>query len=48
MTHTIDLSMGGNSQDGKYSLSLSLFVSFHGDRDSKIAFRELGGNPFEK
>ena len=32
--------MGQNFQDGKYSLSVSLFVSFHGDLESKWAIWE--------
>ena len=32
--------MGQNYQDGKYSLSVSLYVSFHGDLESKFA---IGG-----
>ena len=32
--------MGEIYQDGKYALSVSLFVSFCGDLESKWAFRE--------
>ena len=32
--------MGQNYQDGKYALSVSLFVSFHGDLESKWAIWE--------
>ena len=33
----IKLYMGQNYQDVKYALSVSLFVSFHGDLESKIS-----------
>ena len=32
--------MSQNYQDGKYALSMSLFVSFHGDLESKWAIGE--------
>ena len=32
--------MGRNYQDGKYSLSVSLFVSFYGELKSKLAISE--------
>ena len=32
--------MGQNYQDGKYALSMPLFVSFHCDLESKWAIRE--------
>ena len=35
--------MGWNYQDEKYALFVSLFVSFHGDLESKWAIRGLGG-----
>ena len=34
--------MGQNYQDGKYAFSVSLFVSFHGDLESKWAIKEPG------
>ena len=36
--------MGQNDQDGKYALSVSLFVTFHGDLESKLAI----GGPIKK
>ena len=33
--------MGGNFLSGKYALSVSLFVRFHGDLESKWAIGEL-------
>ena len=40
MVTFLDLYIGQNYQDGKYALSVSLFVSFHNDLESKLA---IGG-----
>ena len=40
--------MGQNYQDGKYALSVSLFVSFHGDMESKLAIGGPKKNPVDK
>ena len=37
MTGSIFIYMGRNDQNGKYVFSLSLFVSFHDEVESKLA-----------